>query len=486
MKKIKLLLIAILGILVIPCMVSAASGTIKVSSSSTIVVGNKVTVYVTLSSGTPIGSWEMSLNYDRSFLQLTSSNTESGGVMMASSVSSGIGSKSYTFTFKTLKTGSTNLAVGSYDAYAFSDLSQMKLTSSGKTIRIITQADLEASYSKNNNLSSLSVEGFTITPEFTTDKTEYSLIVPENTKQITIKATKSDSRASVKGDGVVDLTSGVNSLKVTVNAENGSEKVYTLSVEVKDQFPINVKVDGSDYTVVKIKENLPVINLYEATTIKINDIEVPAYKSTITNYLLVGLKSSDGKISLFIYDEEEKSYQKYNELLFDKMTIYPLTYEKDIKGYKKTKIKINDIETEGYVYKDGSRYVVIYGLNVETGEKALYMCDLNDNTIIKYNDEYIVDLEKKVDLFTYIIIGFIGIVVLTFIIFITMLSKNKKPKVKKEKKEVTIPAIPKSDTYEPKIIKKSNEIVELVTEESDEEEVYDILDKKKKKKKHKK
>ena len=56
--KLKLFLITILSILILPSIVNAASGTIKVTSTSTVVLGNKVTVTVTLSSGTSIGSWE--------------------------------------------------------------------------------------------------------------------------------------------------------------------------------------------------------------------------------------------------------------------------------------------------------------------------------------------------------------------------------------------------------------------------------------------
>lgn len=54
----------------------AASGSISVRSSrSSLVVGNQVTVTVTVSSTSPLGSWEYSLNYDSSKLKLISGNT---------------------------------------------------------------------------------------------------------------------------------------------------------------------------------------------------------------------------------------------------------------------------------------------------------------------------------------------------------------------------------------------------------------------------
>ena len=188
MKKIKLILMSLFCILAFPNLVNAASGKINVTGTSTVVVGNNVTVTVTLSSNTPIGSWEMSLNYDKNYLQLRSTNSESNSTRMAASSSTGIKSKSYTFTFKTLKKGNTKVTVDSYLAYAFEDLSQISLTSSSKSINIITQAELEASYSKNNNLASLGVEGFTFTPEFNANTLKYNVVVPENTKEIKINA----------------------------------------------------------------------------------------------------------------------------------------------------------------------------------------------------------------------------------------------------------------------------------------------------------
>ena len=101
MRKIKVILISLFCLLVIPKTVFAASGKINVSGTSTVVVGNNVTVTVTLSSSTLIGSWEMSLNYDKSYLQLKSTNSESNGTRMAASSSTGIKSKTYIFAIKT-------------------------------------------------------------------------------------------------------------------------------------------------------------------------------------------------------------------------------------------------------------------------------------------------------------------------------------------------------------------------------------------------
>lgn len=443
MKRIKKFFMAMLIGLLFPCIVNAASGSINIASSSTVVVGNKVTVTVTISSGTKMGSWQMSLNYDKSYLQLTNSTARDGGTFMIDYAEDpGVLKKTYTFTFKTLKSGTTKLSVDGYRAYVSSDLSALSLSANTKQIRIITQAELEASYSKNNNLSALEVEGFTLTPEFKTDILEYSVVVPENTKEVNIKANVQDKRASVNGIGTQTVNPGANKFSVVVRAQSGAEKTYVINVEVKDENPINVAVNGKNYTVVKIKENLPAASLYTETTININGFEIPAYKNDNTNLVLVGLKDEEGNISLYIYNKDKNEFQEYNEIGVNKITIYPLTSNEEIKGYKKDTITINGVKVDGYYYTNDSDYVIIYGINVETGDKGFYMYDKKMQSLIKYNDEYIIDLNKKIELYTYIIIGFSGVFILMIIIMIALAKKksgkkkNQKPIEKEIKKNV--------------------------------------------------
>lgn len=453
MRKIKVILISLFCLLVIPKTVFAASGKINVSGTSTVVVGNNVTVTVTLSSSTLIGSWEMSLNYDKNYLQLRSATSESNGIRMAASTATGVKSKSYTFTFKTLKKGSTSVSVGGYLAYAYADLSEISLSSNSKKINIITQAELEASYSKNNNLASLGVEGFTLTPEFNANILEYSVIVPEDTKEVNLTGTVQDKKASITGVGVQQVNQGNNKFLVTVKAENGSEKTYTINVDVKDENPIEVTVGDKKYTVVKIKENLPIASLYNEYSIKINEFDIPAYKNDYTGLVLVGLKDTDGNISLFIYDDENNSYKEYSELKSSQITIYPLKPEENIEGYKKGNVKIQDIDVEGFYLNEDSDFFVIYGVNVETGDKGFYMYDKKMQTLIKYNDELSSLLSEKIKLYTYIIIGFISLsVVMLIIIIVLVCKKGKKKKRSKDKEKVVEEKIKKED---------ENEIIEI-------------------------
>ena len=312
---------------------------------------------------------------------------------------------------------------------------------------------MEASYSKNNNLASLGVEGFTLTPEFNANTLEYSVTVPEDTKNVNLTGTVQDKKASITGVGVQQVNQGNNKFLVTVKAENGSEKTYTINVDVKDENPIEVTVGDKKYTVVKIKENLPIASLYNEYSIKINEFDIPAYKNDYTGLVLVGLKDTEGNISLFIYDDENNSYKEYSELKSSQITIYPLKPEENIEGYKKGNVKIQDIDVEGFYLNEDSDFFVIYGVNVETGDKGFYMYDKKMQTLIKYNDELSSLLSEKIKLYTYIIIGFISLsVVMLIIIIVLVCKKGKKKKRGKDKEKVVEEKINKED---------KNEIIEI-------------------------
>lgn len=464
MGKLKKIIFSLFCLLVIPFSVNAASGTISITGTSQVVIGNTVTINVVLSSKTKIGSWDMDLNYDKNYLQLISATSEAGGVNMVNS-SAGVTSKSYTFKFKALKKGNTKISMASYQAFAYEDMSEMNLSASSKTVKIMTQEELEATYSKDNYLKSLSVEGFEITPEFNKDVADYSVVVPENTKEITINAAVNDSKSDLSGVGTVEVTQGTNTFQIVVRAQNGSERTYNLTVEVKDENPINVTIDNQDYTVVKIKEYLPSANAYQETTVNINDFEIPAYKSELTGFVLVGLKDSSGNINLYIYDEENNSYKVYNELKFTNITIYPKDTKEILNGYKSGEITINEIQIPAFYVSESSRFAIIYGINVETGEEGFFKYDKKNQTAIKYDDEMINLLTEKNRLYTYIIFGFIGTFILMFIILIVIV-KNKKKKPKKENKKV----------------EEENEKLEIREENKTKEIIYDNIDNNKKKK----
>ena len=432
MKKLKVFLLGIISLLVLPSMVNAASGKISVTGTSSAVVGNRVTITVTLSSSTAIGSWEMALNYDKSYLQLVSSTAESGGTKMIgyTATADGVKSKSYTFVFKTLKTGNTRVSVSSYLAYAM-DESEMSLTSSSKSIRIMTQAELEASYSKDNNLKGLSVtvgeESFDLEEEFDKDTLEYHVTVPTGTTMVNVTATKNDSTASVDGDGEIEVTEGLNTIPIVVTAQNGDEKTYTLIVNVEDQNPIEVAIDGKNYTVVKSDSLLTAPTTFTATTVEIDGFQIPAFVNEAIGYTLVGLKDEEGNISYYRYQNGE--YSLYNELTSKSYTLVPVDFDTEL-DYIKTTVEINGATMDAYKYSEDSNLYIINAINLETGKTNLYLYDKESEAAILFDESFINSANQTIQYYTYVIIAFAGALFLMLILIFGLLHSTKKKQKK--------------------------------------------------------
>ena len=433
MKKINKIL---LGFITILCLfisipnVSAASATFKTTSNkSSVVVGNTFSVTVKVSSGSVLGSWEYTISYDSSIVQLVS-----GKKSVADPGNGSQKSASYTYTFKAIKAGSTKISVKSYGAYGW-DEKALSCTASGTTVKVITKAQLEASYSKDNNLKSLSVDGATLTPTFSKDVTDYKVELGANTTSIKINAAVNDSKAHFTGTGTFDVTEGDNKFQITVTAENGSTKTYNLIASVVDPSPIEVKdISGNDLVVVKRESLLTPPTSYTASKTTINEQEVPAFTSEITNFILVGLKDNEGNINLYIYDKDNNTFTKYTELKLNELVLLPVIKNDTYKDYIKTKIKISDTEVDAFKYKEDSQFAIIYALDTENGKENYYKYDLRNNTVIFIDDEVEKDLSNKLDTYSYIIMGLLAESFILFIVLILLLRNKAKHNHKKQEK----------------------------------------------------
>ena len=421
MKKVKVLLVGLLASFILPIMVNAASANISIKTSGQAVVGNTITATVNLSSGTAMGSWQYVISYDSSKLQLVSGQTS---VADYTSTAAGVKSKSYTLKFKILKSGSASINVGSYLIYAIDD-SQMSVSASNASVKAMTQAELEATYSKNNNLKSLGVEGYELSPAFDKNTLEYTATVPSTVDKINITAAKEDGTASIDGAGEKEVKEGANPFEIVVTAQNGSTKTYKIVVTVEDINPIEVKIGSKTYNVVKRADNIETKPKgFEETTITINEVEVPAFKSETLGLTLVGIKDEEGKVKLAIYNDGK--YSLYEEMNSNNITIYLLDL-KELKGFKKTTVEINGTEVEAY--KLSSDFVIVYGKNVETGDESFYVYDTKEKTFQRYNDEQIKKLEKQMKTYMYVIYAFGGTIILIFICFIiSCIAKSKRKK----------------------------------------------------------
>ena len=414
--------------------INAATANISVTSStSKIVVGNTFTVTIKVSSSSNLGAWEFTPSYSTKLFKLMSGESP----VVAYADGAGLKSKTYTYKFKAIAKGSGSITVKSAGVLDWETKSNMSISTGSKSITVITQADLEASYSKNNNLKSLSVTGYEITPTFNKNTTEYKVDVDSNTEQITINATKEDSSASISGTGTHDVSEGENKFDITVTAENGSSKTYKVIVNVIDPNPIQATINNKEYTIVKRESTLETPEGFEKTKIKINEQEIPAFYNELNNFTLVALKDADGEIGYFLYDTENRTYSTYSEIKLNTYKIYPLSIDKTFdENYKKTTIKINEIDFEA-MQKEGSNFYIIHAKNLSTGKNNYYEYDKELNSIITYNDNEINPLEKEIEKYKTLIVilgaeTIFVTLVLIIVLISTIIKRSKRKKLLKE------------------------------------------------------
>lgn len=439
MKKYILCLFAFLMIL--PVSVMAGNATISIDGPSSVYVGDTVKISVTVSSSQSLGSWNYNISYDDSKLSYVSTTANAAGSVADYVSGDGKKSVTYSWTYKATNAGSATFSVSGIDVYGF-DESQLSVGgSTKKTIEVkkpnsvsgggsnnngggnTTKPSTGYKYSENNNLSSLNVEGFEF--EFDKNKTDYSITVPNDTKSVKIGATAEDGKARVNGIGDFEVKEGDNLIEVVVTAENGDKKTYKLNIVVEEATPIEVKVGDDTYSVVRKADLLPnALATFEASTTLIKGEEVPCYHSNITDFYLLGLRDKDGEIDLYRYDAKEDKFYVYNQLQIGGIYIALLDGEVP-SGYKLDKVKINEKEYSAFI-KDGA-YPLLYGINLESGEKNYYSYDSNEGTIQKLLKSASASVMSEKS--SLIIYGLIGLCIFEFIVLIASVSsKNKKLK----------------------------------------------------------
>jgi len=408
MKKIKLFTFLVSIYFIGVLFVSAAGNASLSVSSSKIENGSSVKATVTVSN---TAAWNIKI--------ISSGATNGCTQTFADATSDGKNAtKSFTVTCKASSTGIINFVLAG--DITSSDGTNTKVSGS-KSVTVVPPREK----STNNKLKSLSVEGYEISPKFDSSIKEYTVTVPADVEKIKISANKADSYASVNGTGEKNVEEGVNVFEIVVTSETGVSNTYKLTVNVEDQNPIEVTVDGKKYTLVKLAKNLEKPELFEETTVKIEDYDIPAFVNSLCDYTLVGLKDETGIIKLFLY--EDGKYFKFNEFLTDKLSLVFLKMEKLPSNYKKTTITLNQEKIEAYRTSTDSK-ALIYAVNLSTGKKNYYTYDSSEKTFQIFdvdNYEKSIVNEKNNQ---YLIYGLSGATLLSFVLVILFASKSNKMK----------------------------------------------------------
>ena len=145
----------------------------------------------------------------------------------------------------------------------------------------------------NNNLASLVVENYELSPAFDEDILEYEVFVPLGLDKVNVSAVTSSSKATLSGTGEYELTEDETDITIIVTNEVSEEKKYIITIKKID---ISLSVDDiiSNAGLNKVENYITKINNKTlANTIKNSLISEGATKVIITNAEGIEIKDQD-------------------------------------------------------------------------------------------------------------------------------------------------------------------------------------------------
>ena len=439
-KAVKYLSIIICTFIISINYVKAASYDVTVTSK-TVTVGNSVTL--TIKGNDLAGRFDLS------------SSNSSVASLSKNSLFIDNNSTSITITAKSVGTATITIIptdVTAYDNNTITGNKTITITvnnkptsnpsTGGNNSGTTTNTTPTKKKSTNNYLSSLTIEGYTLDKEFKKDETEYSIMVENDVNKIKINAQLDDSSAKVTGIGEVEVKEGINKLEIKVTAENGSTRIYTLNVTVKELNPIEVTINKKKYTIIRKEGELEPPENYEKSSIKIGEEEVLCYINKNTKNIIIGLTDEKGVSKFYSYNKETKEYTLYNGYNIGGMKINILEMPEELipKGYIKVSFNYNNNKLDGYQYIKknqtyaaddkikGSDFYLIYGINENTGEKALYVYDKLEGTIQRFNSDLVEaynDENNKYFMYMLISLALLAVSIITLSIVLIKQKKNK-------------------------------------------------------------
>ena len=222
----------------LPITVSAAAASASLTGPGTVRAGDTITLSFNL-NGSGLYGASGTLSYDSSQVTLSSTKQVIGSPWMVefsgnnfvaydNNLSNPIkGNKTlFTATFKVKSVEAGTAIKIAYTNVVASD------GSADATVGTVTYSKaVAAPLSTNNKLADLTVDNATISPAFSAETTNYTASVPFEVSKLSVKATAADSKAKVSINSPNLTPNATTKVAVTVTAENGAKKTYTISVK---------------------------------------------------------------------------------------------------------------------------------------------------------------------------------------------------------------------------------------------------------------
>lgn len=330
--------------------------------------GDEFTVICRVDSSEKFSDVEMDVLYDAEVMEFVEGGKKvsgGNGVLHISSVrnSDEVKKRTYSLKFKALMAGAGIVEPDS--GVAVSDASGTKFSISSNRLSVSVKAAAgeepqtpseaggtpspaetpEPALSTNNKLKSLRFNCLSMTPEFDTNVLDYTVKVDCNTSILYFNYIASNKKSIVRIKDNEELLVGENDIKVVVTAESGDKRVFKIKVlkesesetkvreqEEKGNSDITFSVyekEGSIYIqnqyqfeVVNVEDETVIPSGYVKTSVDLEGKNVTAYtmeNDLDNNYLLMYLKGAGTEPTLYQYDRQEKTIQRYTGTMTQKV-----------------------------------------------------------------------------------------------------------------------------------------------------------------------
>ncbi len=498
-KIISVFLAAAVTLSLLTLCVSAASASFSLSGPGSVTVGSQVKVTVSLKGSEKIGSWRFSLNYDPAALEYVSgADSGGGGAVLFADSSDGVSSLSKTVVFRARRIGSVTVSVGGAQVVGFDSASNMGANAPSKKINIVAAPTLSA----ENNLSALTIAEGAFEPAFDAKNTSYTMTVPFEVAALTVSATPKDGKASVAVTGAEALVVGENKVNVTVTAENGKAKTYTVTVirQESELAGVTAEVGGTTYSVAYDPATLQIPVGFTPSTAQLGEKKILTYTSPKESVSIAYLYTeSDG--AWYVFDQEGQNFKTFQTLTGAANTVVVLEPKKNVeipKGFIPKSITVGEQAFPGYQASNSedAKMYLVYGM-ASDGTVGFFFYDATYNTFTSYFvpedpeqkdavkeamalSNLLDDSEKKADRMEIIALAVGVLAALLLIGLIISLATRKKSK-KSEPDERISSVSEQGESDEPdlfKALEEERQVKEMLDKSLDEDDVGLVFEEK--------
>lgn len=388
--------------------VSAVTGTVSVGFSDAdgkVKLGETVTVYISYKNITEEATASGTVTFDSSKLQYVSSSPKGDTTNVGNNVFlvADDMAKEHFFRidFKTIAEGQTTIKAS--DCLVATN-EEFKLNNASATLTIgATQTNPtpsgELNSTKKAAITSLKVSGGTLSPAFSSEITEYTVVVPYTHTDGVISCDTLDPKATVNVEGDRELKVGLNKRTLVVRATDGTIRRYTVTFNRLDENgndttagtgnedKLKLFVGSKEYYVSEDNAAIQIPLGFSLTVAKYGDKDIAAYSDQTGKNIIAYLVATDDSDEDFFILKDGNFYEfNYIEskgvtyIINDLSTAVP-------NGYYKSDYSTGNKILPCYKYND-SKYsdFVIFSADTLDGNTGYYRYDTKEGTMQRYLD----------------------------------------------------------------------------------------------------